>query len=657
MKIRPLFDFSDRMVRSAMLVWLLLAFCNQTTSVQGAEALNARASQPNFVWLISEDNSKHWLNLYDKGGAATPRIAELAAQGLVFDHAFSNAPVCSVARTTLMTSCYAPRIGTQYHRRSVEVPMPEGLQMFPAYLRQAGYYTANNQKKDYNASEGEGVWDESSRKATWKNRGDQQPFFYMQSFSATHESSLHFPAADLETKPADHDPAAVQLAPYHPDTPLFRYTYARYLDRIQQVDSQIGQVVDQLAADGLLEDTFIFYFGDHGGVLPRGKGYTFESGLHIPLVVRVPGNWKHLVTQPVPSRVQGFVKFVDFGPTLLNLAGISMPRKIDGRPFLGPNIDARLMDLRDQAFGYADRFDEKYDLVRTFRKGQYKYVRSYQPLNIDGLQNNYRYQMAAYSEWRYLFHAGKLNAIQSQFFKARSAEALYDLQSDPHETRNLASSDEYRSILLDLRTRLSRQVCQIADLSFYPESVLVQEAFSDPTAFGKARSGDITNLVVVADAVLAFGDELRIAKIRGNLDASQFAAIKSLERFIQAEDPWQRYWCLIALSSIGTEYGWQYVEAFYPRARQLAADDSELLVRVRATEFLGLSGSIDPRDLLVSIINQSDNAIQTGLALNTVALFADTKPDWQFDVTDLQIPAQHKTFDVVKRRLEYLAER
>ena len=657
MKTMPHFDLIDLVVRRAMLLWLLLVCCNQKTNVQGAEVVNTQPPQPNFVWLISEDNSKHWLNLYDKSGARTPRIAELAAQGLVFDHAFSNAPVCSVARTTLMTSCYAPRIGTQYHRRSVEVPMPEGLQMFPAYLRQVGYYTANNNKKDYNASEGEGVWDDSSRKATLKNRGDRQPFFYMQSFAATHESSLHFPAADLETKPTEHDPATVQLALYHPDTPLFRYTYARYLDRIQQVDSQIGQVVDQLAADGLLEDTFIFYFGDHGGVLPRGKGYTFESGLHIPLVVRVPGNWKHLVTQPVPSRVQGFVKFVDFGPTVLNLAGISLPRKIDGRPFLGPDIDPRLMDLRDQAFGYADRFDEKYDLVRTLRKGQYKYVRSYQPFNIDGLQNNYRYQMAAYSEWRDLFRAGRLNAVQSQFFTARPAEALYDLQSDPHETRNLASSDEYRSILLDLRTRLSRQVCQIADLSFYPESVLAQEGFQNPSGFGKARSGDIANLVVVADAVLAFGDELRIAKTGGNSDSSQFAAIRSLQRFINAEDPWQRYWSLIALSSIGTEYGWHFVAPFYPKARELATADSELLVRVRAAEFLGLSGSIDPREFLVSIINQSDNAIQTGLVLNTVALFADRDPNWPFDVTALQIPAQHKTFDVVKRRLEYLAER
>ncbi|MCR9202765.1 MAG: sulfatase-like hydrolase/transferase, partial [Planctomycetaceae bacterium] len=253
------------------------------------------ADRPNVVWLVSEDNSIHFLSLFDEHGAETPRIAELAAHGLTFDNAFSNAPVCSVARTTLATGCYGPRIGTQFHRKSVAVPMPDGVKMFSEYLREAGYYTANNSKTDYNAIPGKNVWDESSRKASWRKRKDGQPFFYMQSFGVSHESSLHFSKQKMENEATKTDPATVFVAPYHPQTDTFRYTYARYHDRIQQVDGQIGAVVDQLTKDGLLEDTFIFYFGDHGGVLPRGKGYAYESGLHVPLVVRVPEKWKHLV--------------------------------------------------------------------------------------------------------------------------------------------------------------------------------------------------------------------------------------------------------------------------------------------------------------------------------------------------------------------------
>jgi len=366
------------------------------------------------------------MKLYDQaGGTETPRIAELAKHGLLFEHAFSNSPVCSVARTTLMTSCYGPRIGTQFHRRSVTVPMPGGLRMFPAYLRDAGYYTTNNNKKDYNAIEGNGVWDESSRKATWRNREDGQSFFHMQSFKATHESSLHF--ADM-TQPTKHDPDTTFVAPYHPNTPTFRYTNARYRDNIQKVDQQIGDVVDQLESDGLLEDTFVFYFGDHGGVLPRGKGYAYESGLHVPLVVRIPDKWRHLVKDAaLGSRPKGFVSFVDFGPTLLNLAGIKVPDQSDGRPFLGGDVSMNYVNERDEAYGYADRFDEKIDFVRTLRKGKFEYQRSYQPFTFDGLQNNYRYIMLAYKEWRELYEAGKLNAAQRKFFEARPPESLYNI--------------------------------------------------------------------------------------------------------------------------------------------------------------------------------------------------------------------------------------
>ena len=248
------------------------------------------ADRPNVVWIVSEDNSIHYLRHYFEGGAEAPNIEALAARGLTFDHAFSNAPVCSVARTTLATGCYGPRIGTQFHRRYAMANMPEGLRMYPAYLRDAGYYATNNSKKDYNAVEGKGVWDESSSKASWRNRPDKkQPFYHMQSHTNSHESSLHFSEEVYENERTNHDPSKITLADYHPDTPLFRYTHAKYLDNMQKIDGIVGETVAKLEEDGVLEDTFIFYFGDHGGVMPRGKGYPYESGLHVPLIVRHPG--------------------------------------------------------------------------------------------------------------------------------------------------------------------------------------------------------------------------------------------------------------------------------------------------------------------------------------------------------------------------------
>jgi arylsulfatase A-like enzyme len=600
----------------------------------GLAAAGVRAAdRPNFVWLISEDNSTHYLKLFDEHGAETPEIAKLARHGLIFEHAFSNSPVCSVARTTLITSCYAPRIGAQYHRRTVTVPMPDGLRMFPAYLRDAGYYTTNNSKKDYNAREGKGVWDESSRTANWQKRASDQPFFHKQSFTTTHESSLHFSRKVMESEATTTDPATVFVAPYHPDTPIFRYTNARYHDRIRAVDAQIGRVVDQLEQDGLLEDTFVFYFGDHGGVLPRGKGYAYESGLHVPLVVRVPKKWKHLVDRQLGSRVKGFVSFIDFGPTLLQLAGLDVPSGVDGRPFLGAGLTAQEVDQRDEAFGYADRFDEKYDLVRTLRKGRYEYIRSYQPFNFDGLQNNYRYRMLAFAEWRDLYQAGKLNATQRQFFERRAPEALYDIEIDPHETNNLASDPDYLSVLTDLRKRLAERVKSLPDLSLYPENYLVDQAFENPTDFGKLHKGEIARLVDVADLCLK-----PFAKARPGIELA-----------LRAEDPWHRYWGLIACSTFAEQ-----ASAFVAPAKRLAQNDANLLVRTRAAEFLGLVGAVDPRPVILEALSQSESGVETSLILNSLVLLRDGKPGYTFKITSRNLTSSGAAFSDVKRRLEYL---
>ncbi|MEZ6042681.1 MAG: sulfatase [Planctomycetaceae bacterium] len=620
------------------------------------------ADKPNIVWLISEDNSKHWLKIYDPSGAATPRISELANHGLTFNHAFSNAPVCSVARTTLITSCLGPRIGTQFHRKAVSVPMPDGVQMFPALLRQAGYYTANNNKKDYNATEGSGVWDDSSRKATWGGRSAGQPFFYMQSFATTHESSLHFPDADVDDRPTVHSAASVTLAPYHPDTPLFRYTYARYLDRIQQVDQQIGNVVDRLKSDGLLEDTFIFYFGDHGGVLPRGKGYAYESGLHVPLVIRVPERWKHLVDRDLPSRVDGFVSFIDFGATVLSLADIELPEGIDGRPFLGRNVRSEDVDERDEAFGYADRFDEKYDFVRTLRKGRFKYIRNYQPFNIDSLHNNYRYLNAAFREWRQLSKDGKLNAVQQQFFSPRPAEQLFDLNADPHETSDLANDPNFKSQLLMLRTRLGEIVRTLPDLSFVPESELAREAFQHPVEFGQANQAKISRLADIADAPLHVGDAIKSGQ------AVEVSSVLHRLAAARASEDWlERYWGVISTTAIGSQFGWNHVRSLKDDMLTIARNDASVLVRCRAAEFLGLSGLADPREFLSAAISGSTSDIEAGLILNSAALLHDVgtwgfpnhpfaaMSQWPVTVEPSIIPDGYARFDAVKRRLEYLA--
>ncbi|MCB1065916.1 MAG: sulfatase-like hydrolase/transferase [Verrucomicrobiae bacterium] len=588
------------------------------------------ADRPNVLWIMSEDNSKHYLKLFDADGAPAPNIEALAKHGLTFDRAFSNAPVCSVARTTLITSCYAPRIGTQFHRKAKLAAMPEGLKMFPTYLKEAGYYTSNNSKEDYNAEKSEKIWDDSSNKAHWRNRPkSEQPFFHVQTYTMSHESSLHFPAELMTTEKTLTDPASVKLAPIHPDTPTFRYTLARYHDRMGVIDDAVGDLVAQLEKDGLLEDTFIFYFGDHGGVLPGSKGYAYERGLHVPLVVRVPEKWKHLVDAPKGTRVKGFVSFIDFGPTVLNLAGVKVPDQVDGRAFLGNGTSLSEVNARDQVFGHADRMDEKYEMVRTLRKGKYKYIRNYEAFYPDGLQNNYRYNMLAYEDWRTQFKAGKLNPVQSQFFEPKAPEALYDIDADPWETKNLATNPEFAETLADLRGRLQAQVKAMPDLSFYPENVLVEQAMQNPVAFGQAHAAEIATLADTADlALLPFAE-----------------ATPKLVAALESENPWVRYWALTALCVFGDE-----AKAIAPGIRKSLAD-SERLNRVRAATFLAEVGEENPRPTFMEALKTSDSEVETQIIMNMLVYLRDHGPKIDFQVTRADVKSGGGE---VERRLFYL---
>ncbi|MEM9021988.1 MAG: sulfatase [Planctomycetota bacterium] len=599
------------------------------------------ADRPNIVWLMSEDNSVHHLRLYHASGAAMPNIEALAEHGLVFNHAFSNGAVCSVARTTLITSCYAPRIGTQYHRRAQAVPMPrvgsEALAFFPAYLREAGYYTANNHKTDYNAQPGQRKpWDRSDKNATWRDRAQGQPFFYVQTIATTHESRLHFP----DTRPPTQaDPDQMVVAPIYPDTPLLRYTYARYHDQHAQIDRQFGQVIDKLREDGLMDDTFIFYFADHGGALPGSKGYAYDRGLHVPLVVYVPRNFAHLLDEPMREhgrRIDGFVEFVDFGPTVLHLAGVEVPDGIDGEAFMGQGVTLEQLDERDTAFGYADRFDEKYDLVRTLRVGKYKYIRSYQPFNHDGLFNQYRYRQLAYQQWRERFKAGELNDVQAAFFRPRSAEMLFDVEADPYETQNLAGDPRFVATLTELRGRLREQLESMPDLSFIPEPLMLMNfgEFESPAEVGRLMQRQIAGYLDIADLQLMPYDQAKPELV----EVLQLGQVPKL------------YWGIIAATSFGTDSA-----ELIPLVEAIAGNASEEpLLLARAAEFIALTGTnsgLDPASLLNQALTKSRSAMEALLVLNSAALLHETVEGFAIDP---QVPEAYRENRWVKDRMEYL---
>ena len=613
-------------MRLFRLIYSLVIICSIADLAYPAES----AKRPNFVFVVSEDNSIHYLSLYGNKLGITPNIEQLADNGLTFNHAFSGAPVCSVARSTLATAMHAPRVGFQYHRKSALATLPSGVKPWSQVLRENGYYTSNNSKTDYNFKiDRKDAWDVSSNKATWRKRPNKaMPFFHMQSFAESHESRLHFPIKKMET-PTKTSPDDVVLQPYFPDTPIMRYTKAQYYDQMRLIDNHVGRIIKQLKEDSLLEDTFVFYFGDHGGVMPRSKGYAYESGLHIPLVVRIPENFKHLIDHKRGTRTDGFVSFIDFGPTVLNLASIVPHKELDGQAFFGKDISATDLAKRDEVFGHADRFDEKFDMVRTYRKGKWKYIRNYQAYYADGLQNNYRYRQLAYDNWRNLYRADRLNKAQRQFFERRPVEQLFNLENDPHEINNLAADSDQAKRLTEMRRLLKNKIKSINDLSFYPENRMVTAALNDGVAFGQKHAKQLSRLSDLADTALRPFDE------------AQQTLVKALE----SKSALRRYWALKVCSNFGKK-----AKPLTLNAMPLLKDNN-LMVRVRAAEFLGSINAIDPMPTLYSVVNNAETEQALMIAFNTIVYLRD-QVGHKYDPEKVKLKFKKGE---VYRRVQYLA--
>ena len=254
------------------LVIFLLSCCSVLIACQEDQQAPQR---PNILWIVSEDNSA-WLGSYGDELATTPRLDALAAEGIRYTRAYSNAPVCAPSRAALITGAYPIAYGTEHMRSGFKIP--EEIRFYPSFLRDAGYYTSNNYKKDYNTIDQPDAWDESSRDASYRNRAEGQPFFHIANLHVTHESRLH-----RGSTAERHDPDSVQLAPYHPDTPEARNDYAVYYDRLEDLDTEIGEILDQLQADGLADSTIVFYYADHGGAVAGSKRFLTEGGLLGPL--------------------------------------------------------------------------------------------------------------------------------------------------------------------------------------------------------------------------------------------------------------------------------------------------------------------------------------------------------------------------------------
>ncbi|MBC7821935.1 MAG: sulfatase-like hydrolase/transferase [Planctomycetaceae bacterium] len=434
----------------------------------------AKNKQPNVLWISAEDISPS-LGCYGDSYAVTPRLDQLASEGMRFTRCFTHAGVCAISRSGLITGMYPIAIGSQHMRSQIKLPLE--VKAFPEYLRAAGYWCSNRSKTDYNFPPPKAAWDENSPQSRdWRGRAAGQPFFSVINLVTTHESQIRGKFAETL-----HDPAKAQLPPYIPDTPVTRRDWARYADLLTTLDQQVAAILDQLEADGLAQDTIVFFWGDHGQGLSRGKRWLYDSGTRTPLIIRWPGKLK-------PGSVNNdLVCFLDFAPTMLRLAGVDVPSHLHGRVL--PPIENGITAVgsrpsavgsrpsavgREFVFGHRDRMDETYDLIRSARDTRFKYLRNYAPRRSYAQNITYMNQMPTMQEWRRLNAEGKLTGAAALHFReTKPVEELFDTEADPHEVVNLAERPEHAETLKRMRAALERWQEEVGDSGLIPEPLLV----------------------------------------------------------------------------------------------------------------------------------------------------------------------------------------
>lgn len=522
------------------------------------------ADRPNILWITSEDNGPH-LGCYGDDYAVSPHLDALAKKSLRYTRASSTAPVCAPARTTVISGIYPPSTGAE-HMRSM-TRLPDDFKMFPAYLRELGYYCTNNSKEDYNLEKTGQVWDESSRKGHWKNRADGQPFYAVFNFTISHESKIR---NEIEDQERIHDPAKAPVPAYHPDTPEVRQDWAQYYDRITMMDAECGRALKEIEDAGLADDTIILYWGDHGSGMPRNKRWPYNSGLHVPMMVHFPDKWKHLAPKDYQAGGSSdrLVGFIDLAPTMLSLVDIEPKEWMQGHAFAGKYQT----EPPKFSYGFRGRMDERYDLVRTVMGKRYVYLRQYMPHRIYGQYIDYMFQTNTTRIWHDKFHAGELTAAQSHFWQPKPSEELYDLKTDPDEVINLATSNKagHQKILAEMRTAHRAWEREIRDVGFLPEAEVHSRAAAagvSPYEMGQdADSYDFDSVFAAAD----------LASMQRPEDLPEIVAL------LDSKDSAVRYWGatgLLIQGKAGIEAGGQKLVA--------ALADSSPSVGIVAAEALG----------------------------------------------------------------------
>ena len=574
------------------------------------------SDRPNILWITAEDMSAT-LGCYGDEYAVTPNIDRLATQSVRYTHTFATAPVCSPSRSCLITGCYATSLGT--HNMRSAFPLPDTVRGFPAYLREAGWFTTNNVKTDYNTSSWERLveesWDESSDSAHWRNRSADEsgkPFFSVFNLMTSHQSrsmvwdrDRFVDEVQSRLKQKDiHNPASAPVPPYYPDTDVIRRTIARFYDCVTVMDHQVGQILQQLEEDGLSDETIVFFYSDHGSGLPRHKRALLDTGMHVPLLIRFPQKYRHLAPSAPGTSTDRLVSFVDFAPTVLNLAGVDIPVHMQGLPFLGKDSDR----WRDYVYGHRDRVDEAMDLARSVRDQRYLYIRNFMP----HLSYNQPTAWPDLGEIRHEFYRltdpKTMTPAQWHFAgPTKPVEELYDCESDPLNLNNLAHSDAHSQILDRFRQAHRDHVRESGDSGFVPEPILA------------GRFAHSTPESIAAGVNLADRPPQHVSLARFEA-ASTIGTTPEEDHLgnLAAASPVERYWGATGLAA-QSELSNHAVKDLTKALR-----DPSLAVRIAAADALGRHGHSEKAvPVLITLLEDEDLTVVL-YAARTIELLGES---------------------------------
>ncbi len=515
-----------------LLLTATLLSCSASKEINTAAQIQL---PPNILWITCEDISPN-LGCYGDENAKTPHLDQLATEGVLYKNAFASAPVCAVARSSIISGLYASSQGTQHMRCNGK--RPAGIKLYPELLRQAGYYCTNNAKTDYNLDmDHKSIWDGCSSSAHWRDRTDTtQPFFSIFNFNTSHESRVNgddtyaravknLTQAQL-TKPSD-----VPLPPYFPDTEKVRELWARYYSIITAMDQQVGELLQQLEEDGLAENTIVIFYSDHGAGIPRHKRWMYDTGLRVPLIVKAPDKYKSWLPQAANTKTDELVSFIDLAPTALHLAGIQVPDHMEGRPFIGEDLSPK----RDYVYAGRDRMDERYDMQRSVRDERYLYIRYYEPYKPFCQYMNTPEKGAIMQAIRQAQGSKTLSPSGQRLVAAtKPNEELFDCHSDPHNLYNLADDPAFHDKLKEMRRVHAQWSDDTKDTGLIPETILRSwEAKQDASIYDIMRTQDVPVTEIRQTALAELSTQQLISNLAHANEAIRYWAAISLGNQVQ----------------------------------------------------------------------------------------------------------------------------